>query len=100
MRDFKKYTSVRIRKLIEDDGRHTLLNNLKYEVGRQKFKVWQNRFDDVVIYSEGILATKINYIHTNPVKAGFVDNDEDYQFSSALFFSNLDHEDPLCTPML
>ncbi len=45
--------------------------------------IWQERFDDVAIYTEEQFRTKLNYIHNNPVKAGLVDRAEDYLFSSA-----------------
>ena len=95
MRDFKKYTSYRIRKRIEMDGRLELLNNLKYEKGNQKFKVWQDRFDDVVIISDDLMATKIEYIHLNPLRAKMVKHPEDYRYSSANAYASINHRDPL-----
>ena len=95
MRDFKKYTSFKIRKLIEIDGRINLLNSIKYEQGKQKFKVWHDRFDDVYIEDEDLLATKIEYIHLNPLRAKLVKYPEDYKYSSAYTYGNIDHNDPL-----
>jgi putative transposase len=78
MRDFKKYTSTHIRKLIDEDGSGGLLNNLRYSFGKQKFKVWMDRFDDVVIRSRKLMLTKLNYIHWNPVKKGLANSPEEY----------------------
>ena len=50
-------------------------------------KFWQNRFDDVYIYSEDVFRIKLNYIHNNPVKAGFVKKPEDWKYSSANYYS-------------
>jgi len=47
-----------------------------------KVKFWQDRFDDLVITSEKVFLTKLNYIHTNPVRAGLVNNPENWLYSS------------------
>jgi putative transposase len=86
MRDFKKYTSGEIRRQIEKDGRYKLLQELRYEKRKQKFKVWQDRFDDLALYSRKILEIKLEYIHHNPVKAGLVDYPTKYIHSSAGFY--------------
>jgi putative transposase len=41
-----------------------------------------DRFDDVLIYTDRIMETKILYIHNNPVKKGLVENPEDWKYSS------------------
>jgi len=97
MRDFKKFTAYRIRKLIELDGRKGLLSEIMFERGKQKFKVWQDRFDDVVLETEDVLTTKIEYIHFNPVKAKIVSHQEKYAYSSANFYSSVLSKDPLVT---
>ena len=42
-----------------------------------------DRSDKVVIVTEKVLATKLKYIHENPVRAGLVYKAEDYLYSSA-----------------
>jgi len=86
MRDFKKFTSVQIRTYLESDGHIELLNQLRYADRQQKFKVWMDRFDDVVIRSTKVLLTKMQYIHFNPVKKELVKIPEDYLHSSAGFY--------------
>lgn len=39
MRDFKKYTSVHIRKIVEKQAGNEIIEQLKYSLGNQKFKV-------------------------------------------------------------
>ncbi len=85
MRDFKKFTSTHIRKIIERNDSE-LLEKLRFENRKQKFKVWMDRFDDVVIRSTKILMIKLNYIHYNPVNKGLVNRPEDYKHSSAGFY--------------
>ena len=88
MRDFKKFTSGEIRRQIEKDGRHKLLDELRYKKRQQKFKVWEHRFDDVVLYTRKVLEVKLEYIHQNPVKAGLVDYPTKYIHSSAGFYED------------
>jgi len=49
--------------------------------GRPGF--WMARFDDVAVFTEDQLRTKLNDIHNNPVKAGLAATPESYEFSSA-----------------
>ena len=85
MRDFKKFTSFKIREQLEKDCLVNLLNASRVSKNKkgQKFKIWQDRFDDLFLTQERTFWAKFNYIHSNPVKAGFVDKPEDYPYSSA-----------------
>lgn len=47
-----------------------------------KGKFWQDGFDDVVLFSQEVFNTKLNYIHNNPIKAGLVKKPEDWEYSS------------------
>jgi putative transposase len=49
-------------------------------------RLWQDRFDDVAIITKKVAQTKLNYIHQNPVRAGLVENAEDWKYSSARFY--------------
>lgn len=86
MRDFKKYTSVKVRMLLEKDGDERSMDVLKRNAFAQKeqvFKLWQSRFDDFALNKRETMITKINYIHDNPVRKGLVSAAEDWQYSSA-----------------
>lgn len=93
MRDFKKFTSTKIRQQIEKDKRDRLLQKLRDNaVGKKHrvFKLWQDRFDSLVITNPKTLKTKIDYIHSNPVQANLVEGITDWQYSSAIYYcSNL-----------
>ena len=90
MRDFKKFTSGEIRRLVEKDDRLDLLEKLRCQSPNQKFKLWQDRFDDVNIRSRKVLEAKLNYIHENPMQEHWklVDSPEKYPYSSAVFYEN------------
>ena len=47
-------------------------------------RLWQERFDDLVIKSEKQFRIKLNYIHLNPVKDRLVENAGDWPYSSYL----------------
>ena len=86
MRDFKKFTSTKIRQQLERDHNTYWLQRLRQNalgVENQRFKLWMDRFDDLVITSEHTLRVKMEYIHNNPVQAGLVVVPEDWRFSSA-----------------
>jgi putative transposase len=86
MRDLKKYTSVKIRQKLEYEEKRGLLKELSYKKYGQKYRVWKNRFDAVVILNRDILITKMNYIHNNPLKAGIVDRIGEWKYSSAEYY--------------
>jgi hypothetical protein len=51
--------------------------------------VWQTRFDAVCIRYSSVLATKLHYIHNNPVKSGLVEEDWKWKWSSAAWYKKL-----------
>ncbi|HAL62553.1 MAG TPA: hypothetical protein DCP08_09135 [Chloroflexi bacterium] len=84
--------SFRIRKKLENDGHHRIVESLRLPPGsRQVFKVWMDRFDDLLITNEETLRTKVEYIHQNPVRAGLVEKDIDWPYSSARNYHLNDH---------
>jgi putative transposase len=85
MRDFKKFTSVRIIRQAEVEGKDEWLSAFEAAgqvTGRSQKKVWQDSFWDKAIYSERFLRQKLNYIHRNPVRAEFVDDPGKFPYSS------------------
>ncbi len=94
MRDFKKYTSTKVRQQLEIEERLSALKSLRanaYGKKNQVFKLWMDRFDDLVIDQEETLGVKLEYIHNNPVKAGLVEEAEEWEFSSARSYAFGDH---------
>jgi REP element-mobilizing transposase RayT len=94
MREFKKFTSTKIRKLLEEEGYNKIVEQLRLNANgykNQTFKFWMDRFDDVIVITENVLKTKVDYIHYNPVKAGLVAKMEDWKYSSARNYMFEDH---------
>jgi putative transposase len=84
MRDFKKFTAYKLRKLLESEGYVEALEELRNPDGRtSQFRIWEPRFDDVVIFTPRVLKRKIDYIHVNPVRAGLCAQPCDWPYSSA-----------------
>ncbi len=86
MRDFKKFTCFEFRKVCETENKKQALSYLRKNadnVSGQKFKLWENRFDCLVITNEKTLISKIQYIHNNPQKKGLVENFTGWPYSSA-----------------
>lgn len=94
MRDFKKFTSTKVRQQLQREEKSEFLQVLRRNAGGKKnqvFKLWMDRFDDVVIHDDEMMAVKIDYIHNNPVKAGLVATPEDWNYSSARDYLGMGH---------
>ena len=50
------------------------------------FQVWQKRFYDFNVWSDGKRIEKLRYMHRNPVKRGLVDSPEKWKWSSFRFY--------------
>jgi len=94
IRDFKKFTSSELLKSMKsgnESRKEWLVDLFAKQNGRQTKKstnqVWQYNNHAVEVYSPGFTFTKVNYIHNNPVEAGFVIRPEHYLYSSAQDYS-------------
>ena len=83
MRDFKRHTSSKIREQLTGENKNSIIDKLTSLGGTGKFRLWMDRFDDLIVTTQKVLEIKINYIHNNPVKAGLVENMTDWKYSSA-----------------
>jgi REP element-mobilizing transposase RayT len=90
VRDFKRHTSKKIIEAIynEPESRRKwllqLFSNAASEHSRnEKFQVWTHENHAVEIFSHKFIKQKMDYIHQNPVRAGIVEKEEDYLYSSA-----------------
>ena len=90
IRDFKKYTSNRIIKLIKAGGesREGWLLSIFHKATLKhahntNYQVWTHENHAELVYSNLFIDQKLDYIHQNPVRAGWVMYAEDYIYSSA-----------------
>jgi REP element-mobilizing transposase RayT len=94
LRDFKKYTSHLITKMLsEETGDNEAFFLKVFEEAakkhsrNKKYQVWQQHNHPEEVESSKFTLTKIKYIHNNPVDAGIVDFPEQYAFSSAVDYA-------------
>ena len=87
MRDFKKFTSTKVRQEVENNHPRKL-EKLLYQKDNQVFKVWKDRFDEVYLASKDLIEIKLSYIHNNPLQShwNLSKTPEDYFHSSASFY--------------
>jgi putative transposase len=90
IRDFKKFTSKALIKLIKEipeSCREWMLNKFSYEANRtqrgSEYILWKEGYHAKLIETNSFLDEKLNYIHYNPVEAGFVSSPEEFLYSSA-----------------
>jgi len=62
------------------------------EEGNPIHQVWQESFKAIPLWSPWMIWQKINYVHSNPLKAGLVKSAADYRWSSykAFYFQETD----------
>lgn len=99
MRDFKKHTSKELINNItnEPESRREWLLELfakacEHLKREQKYKVWQDGYHAEIIETPKFMYGKLHYIHNNPVVDKMVEKPEDYIFSSARNYADLDNE--------
>jgi REP element-mobilizing transposase RayT len=96
IRDFKRFTSGEFIDFIENgnESRRDWLRVVFEYHGMLKSKqdnqIWTHENHAELIYSQKFIDQKINYIHNNPVKSGIVAKPEDYIYSSARNYADLE----------
>lgn len=91
IQDFKGFTSRAIIKAIKENPKESrnfwILQKFQMKAMNmsnvKKFQFWQNSNHQIELWSNEVIDEKVNYIHNNPVKAGFVENPWDWALSSA-----------------
>ena len=97
VRDLKKFTSKSIVEAIggnRESRRGWILRLLAHAAQRQnkkgKYQLWTHENHAELVYSNNFIEQKLAYIHDNPVRAGLVQKPEDYLYSSARNYAELD----------
>ena len=54
----------------------------------QDIKLWRDDETPIILETEEMGTQRLNYLHENPVKKGWVEKPEDYTYSSASFYLN------------
>lgn len=98
MRDFKGFTSKTILNAIEqnpqESRREWLLLHFasaaKKNSNAKQYQFWQQNNNPIELWSTPVIKQKFDYIHNNPVAAGFVVEPWDWKYSSARNYAELD----------
>lgn len=91
---FKSYTAREIINLLKTKNVTTILEQLEFykkahKVDRE-FQLWQEGMQPKLIQSEKMMLEKIEYIHNNPIKRGYVDEASHWRYSSARDYEGID----------
>ena len=88
---FKSYTARKIIDHLEQRGAQYLLQRLRFAKRAHKadrvYQLWQEGSHAELVYSLGVMQEKLDYIHHNPLKRGYVDQPEHWHYSSALNYA-------------
>lgn len=90
LQSLKSFTAKKIMSAIRDNiqesRKELFLHQFEY-FGRKKkqghLQFWKHDNHPFYLYSNSLIDQKINYMHMNPVEAGFVNYPEDWRLSSA-----------------
>lgn len=92
---FKTYTSKRIQKALEENPQESRKEWLLWMMERagkknsnvKKRQFWQQDNKPIELWSAEVIQQKVDYIHLNPVEAGFVLEPHHWKYSSAIDYS-------------
>lgn len=97
VRDFKKFTSKKILEEIKNNNKESRKEWLemvfkyhaKYNKRASGMQLWTHENHTVELYNNELIDIRVEYVHENPVRAGWVESAEDYLYSSARNYANL-----------
>ena len=87
MQSFKSFTAKQIIQVLEQSHQTYWLEQLRLHKQPHKvqstYQIWQEGFHPQMIQHSEMLHQKIDYIHNNPVRRGYVDEPCHWRYSSA-----------------
>jgi REP element-mobilizing transposase RayT len=97
MRDHKRHTSETLRAEIlrhPSESRREWMMKIFTEAGKANsnnrgFQLWQQDNHPIELNTATVLYQKLDYLHNNPVKAGYVDFAQDWRYSSARDYAGI-----------
>lgn len=86
IKNFKSYTARSIIDLLEEQNNIWILDQLsfykKQHKSNQEYQLWQEGSHPEVIQNNEMLIQKLDYIHYNPVRRGYVTDPSHWRYSS------------------
>lgn len=97
LRDYKKHTSklliTEIKNNPKESRREWMLAFFEKKGGLNSnnsiYQFWQQDNHPIELWSNAVIEQKLDYIHNNPVEAGFVELPEEYLYSSARDYTGM-----------
>lgn len=90
---FKSYTARLIIDELQKRGHDTMLAELRYFKLRHKkdqhFQLWQEGSHPKQIQSDDMMFQKLEYMHNNPLRRGYVDDPTHWRYSSARNYARM-----------
>jgi len=91
---FKSYTAKMILRYLQAQQQEHILKQLafykKRHISNANYQLWEEGSHPVEIVNETIMRQRLDYIHQNPVKRGYVDNPAAWRYSSARNYEGMD----------
>ncbi len=95
LRDLKKYTSKKIVNAIKENSQESRKDWMLWMFERagkkndnnKHYQFWQQHNKPIELFDNKIIDQKLDYLHNNPVKDGFVRDTTEYSYSSAIDYS-------------
>jgi len=85
--NFKSYSARRIIEILTEHKEHGLLQQLAYYKEKHQrdraHQLWQDGNHPQEIRSAEMMRQKLEYMHNNPVRRGYVDDPAHWRYSSA-----------------
>jgi hypothetical protein len=92
LRDFKKFTSTQVTRVIAENEHvsrrdwilHLLSDAGKKNINNKIFQLWQHDNHPIELSTPEMVKQKLNYLHFNPVRSGLVTEPQHFKYSSAV----------------
>jgi REP element-mobilizing transposase RayT len=98
---FKSFTARKMIDWLQHKGERSLLEQLAWEKAKHKtdreFQLWQEGSHPKQIESDEMMEQKLEYIHSNPVRRGYVDEPVHWRYSSARNYHGMESLVPVVT---
>jgi putative transposase len=99
VRDFKKYTSKQIIKLIQENNSESrkewMLNLFSYagknNNNNKEYQFWKQDYHPIELNSAEKIKQRLDYLHENPMRSGLVWEPWHYKYSSAIDYYTNEH---------
>ncbi|MGZ5208157.1 MAG: REP-associated tyrosine transposase [Sulfuricurvum sp.] len=94
MQKFKSFTAKEILHYLQKQNAKTILDQLAFYKKAHKietsYQLWQEGIHPKRIQDEAMMIERINYIHQNPLKRGYVDEAKHWRYSSARDYEDIE----------